>query len=219
MRVFFLVKVFVHILQHVFHTNLFGVSHRPYGVELQSLGHGTLKDEYRRGTRTGNKVNTLWMQLWNGLAKNTVMPCVHVADAIGADERRAITVHRFQNTVFEHCTLVRLLTEAGRKNDKRPHLLLGCQHFHDIGTHRCRNSQNGQVGFGNVLHIGISLHALYFLFFRIDSTQFTGISATDKIAQDGPSGLMHIVGCSHHNNAGRMKQLGCYHSLSTFSLR
>lgn len=36
------VELLVHVLQHIFHADLFGIAHRPYGVELQALGHGTL---------------------------------------------------------------------------------------------------------------------------------------------------------------------------------
>ena len=44
------VEVLVHVLQHVFHADLLGVAHRPYGVELQAFGDGAFQNEDRCGT-------------------------------------------------------------------------------------------------------------------------------------------------------------------------
>ena len=52
------IEVFIHILQHVFDTNLFAVAYRPHAIELQALDHGTLQDEDSRSTRAADEIDT-----------------------------------------------------------------------------------------------------------------------------------------------------------------
>ena len=77
MGVFFRIEVFIHELQYIFHTNLLGISHRPDGIELQTFRYGTLQDEYRCSTGTGNQIYAFRIQIGNRLAEYAVMPCVH----------------------------------------------------------------------------------------------------------------------------------------------
>ena len=141
-----------------------------------------------------------------------LVPRVHVADAVGADERGAVAVDGLEDAVFEHGSLVCLFAESGGKDDEGTHVLLGRQRLHRVGTHRGRNGQYGQVGVGNVFHVGIGADALYFLFFGVDGTQLTCVAAADEVLQDGPSGLVHIIGCTHHDDARGAQQLTCYHN-------
>ena len=201
----FRIEVFVHVLQHILHADLLGIAHRPYRVELQSLGHGALQYEHRCGTGAGNQVHPLRMQLRDGLAEYTVMPRVHKTDTVGAYQRGSIPVHRFQYAIFQHSTLMGLLTKTGRKDNERLHLLLRSKHLHRIGTKRGRYGKDGKVRIGNVLHIRKGSNTLHFSLFRIHGTKLTGISAAKQIFQDSPSGFVYIVGCPHYHNTGRVK--------------
>ena len=201
----FRIEVFVHVLQHILHADLLGIAHRPYRVELQSLGHGALQYEHRCGTGAGNQVHPLRMQLRDGLAEYTVMPRVHKTDTVGAYQRGSIPVHRFQYAIFQHSTLMGLLTKTGRKDNERLHLLLRSKHLHRIGTKRGRYGKDGKVRIGNVLHIRKGSNTLHFSLFRIHGTKLTGISAAKQIFQDSPSGFVYIIGCPHYHNTGRVK--------------
>ena len=192
-------------MQHVFHTYLLGVAHRPYGVELQAFGNGTLQDEDRRGSRTGNQVHALRVQLRDGLAEDAVVPGVHKADAVGTYQRGIVPVHRFQNAVFQHSPLVRLLAEAGREDDEGFHPLFGGKHLHGIGTKCCGNGKYGKVGVGDVPHIGKGGNALHLCFLRVHGTKSSGISAVYQVSENGSSGLVYVVRRSHHHDAFRVK--------------
>ena len=157
------------------------------------------------------------MQLGDGLAEDAVVPRVHVADAVGADERSTITVDGLKDAVLQHCPFVRLLAKAGRKDDEGAHVLLGGQCFHGVGTQSRRDGQHGQVGVGDGRHIGVSLDALHFLLLGVDRTQLTCIAAADEVLQNGPSGLVYIVGRTHHNDAHGVQQFIIDHSRSVIS--
>ena len=157
------------------------------------------------------------MQLRDGLAEHTMMPGIHQSNAIRPYQGSSILIHRFQNTVFQQRTLMCLLTKPGGKDDKRTYLLFSSKHLHSIRTHLCRNGKYSHIRIGNILHIGISCYTLYFCLFGVYGTEFSGIATVNKITQDGASRLVHIIGCSHHYNTGRTKQLVCYHSLFTLS--
>ena len=153
------------------------------------------------------------MQLGDGLAEDTVVPRVHVADAVGADERGAVAVDGLQNAVLEQRPLVRFLAKAGGKDDEGAHVLFGRQRLYRVGAQLSRNGQYGQVCIGNILHISIGADALYFLFFGVNGAQLTCVAAADEVLQDGPSGLVYIVGRTDHDNARGVQQFGYNHSL------
>lgn len=78
-----------------------------------------------------------------GWLEYTVMPRVHKTDTVGAYQRGSIPVHRFQYAIFQHSTLMGLLTKTGRKDNERLHLLLRSKHLHRIGTKRGRYGKDG----------------------------------------------------------------------------
>ena len=216
-RIFICLEILVHILQHIFHTYLLGIPHRPDRIKLQTFCYGTFQNENSSRTGAGYQIDSLRMQLRNGLTEHTMMPGIHQSDAVRPYQGSTVLIYRFQNTVFQQSALMCLFTESGGENDKRPYLLLSCKHFHGIRTHLCGNSEYRKFRIGNVLHISISCYTLYFCLFRIHGTKFTGITTINKVTQDSASRLVHIIGCSHHYNTGRTKQLVCYHSLFTLS--
>ena len=209
----FSIEMLVHILQHIFHSNLFGIAHRPYGIELQAFSYCALQNKHRSGPGTGNQINTLRVQIGNRLAEHAMMPRIHQPDTIRTYQRSAVLIHCFQNTVFQQRPFMRFLSETCRENDERTYLLFRSKQFYRIRTKRCRYGKYCQVRIRNILYISIRCNALYFCFFRIDGTQFSGITAINQISQNSSTGFMYIVGSSHHHNTGRTQQLVCYHSL------
>ena len=76
MRVFFCIKMLVHVLQDILYADLLAIAYRPYRMERQALDDCRFEDEDRRSTRPGYEIHTLGMQLGDGLRKDTVMPGV-----------------------------------------------------------------------------------------------------------------------------------------------
>ena len=152
------------------------------------------------------------MELRDGLAEDAVVPRVHVADAVGADERGAVAVDGLEDAVLQQRPLVRFLAEAGGEDDEGAHVLLGRQHLHRVGAQRGGDGQDGQVSIGNILHVGIGADALHFLFFGVDGAQLACVAATNEVFQDSPSGLVHIIGRTDHDDAHGVQQLTCYHN-------
>ena len=66
----------VHILKHIFDTNLLTIADAPYRIELQAFSDSTLKDEYSRGTRAADEVDTLRVQVGDGKGEDTVVMTV-----------------------------------------------------------------------------------------------------------------------------------------------
>ena len=56
--IFLRIKILVHKLQHIFHTNLLGISYRPDRIELQSFCHRTFKNKDRRSTGAGDQIDS-----------------------------------------------------------------------------------------------------------------------------------------------------------------
>ena len=128
------------------------------------------------------------MELRDGLAEDAVVPRVHVADAVGADERGTVAVDGLQDTVLEQRPLVRLLAEAGGEDDEGAHVLLGRQRLHRVGAQRGGDGQDGQVGIGNILHVGIGTRffkmappGLWTLLDAPTTTMLAGCSSSDVI--------------------------------------
>ena len=211
--VFFRIEMLVHILQHIFYSDLLGIAHRPYGIELQPFCNRTLQNKHRSRSGAGYQIDALRMQIGDGLTEHAMMPRIHQSDTIGSYQRSAVPIRRFQNTVFQKRALMRFLTKSGRKDNERTYPLLRSKQLYRIGTKNGGNSKDSKVRIGNILYIGIGLYALHFSLFRIHRPQFSGITAMNQILQDSPAGFMYIVGSSHHHNTGRMQQLACYHSL------
>ena len=180
-RIFICLEILVHILQHIFHTYLLGIPHRPDRIELQSFCHRTLQNKDCRCTGTGNQIYSLQAQLRNRLTEYAVMPRVHQPDAVRPDQRSTVCIHRCQNPFFEQCTFVRLFAKTGRENDKCLRLLSARQRFYHIRTQRRRNGKNRQIGIGYVFGIGKRRNPLHFRLLRVDGTKFTTITTIDKI--------------------------------------
>ena len=68
------VKILVHIFQDTLDAYLTAVTNGPDAVELQALADGTLQDKDGRSTAARDEVDTLGVQLRNGLREDGVMP-------------------------------------------------------------------------------------------------------------------------------------------------
>ena len=78
--------VLVHVLQHVFDAYLLAVANRPHAVELQSLDHGALQDEHRCGSRTADEIDTMRIEVGDGLGEHRMVVAGEQTDAVRADE-------------------------------------------------------------------------------------------------------------------------------------
>ena len=103
----------VHILQHIFYSDLLGIAHRPYGIKLQPFCNRTLQNKHRSRSGAGYQIDALRMQIGDGLTEHAMMPRIHQSDTIGAYQRSAVPIRRFQNTVFQKRALMRFLTKSG----------------------------------------------------------------------------------------------------------
>ena len=112
LRVALGVEALVHVLKHILNANLFAVADAPYGVEGQALRHGALQNEHSRGTRAADEVGTLRIEGGNGFGENTVVPCVHQADTVRADECRIVFFTRVENLLLECSTCFGFLAKA-----------------------------------------------------------------------------------------------------------
>ena len=160
--IFLRIKCFIHISQYIFHANLFGISYRPYGIELQPFRHRTLENKYRRSTGTGNQIHSLRTELWYRLTEHTVMPGIHHSDTVGTDKRCAIFIYRFKNSLLKQGTFMRFFTKTCRKNNKCTGLFFTCQSLNHIRTQGGRNGKNGKIGIGYIFCIGKRRNSLHF---------------------------------------------------------
>ena len=74
MGIAFRVEGLVHVLQHLFHIYLLGISYAPYGIERQTFAHSRLKDEDGSGSRAGDEIDAVGAQLRYRLGKDSVIP-------------------------------------------------------------------------------------------------------------------------------------------------
>ena len=191
----------VHILEHVLDADLLAVADAPHAVELQSLDNGTLEDEYCRGTRTADEINTLRVQVRDGQRKDAVMVAVQQSDAVGPDERRTVLLAGVEDTLLERRSLLCLLTEAGRDDDESPDMLLLAEIVYVVGTVFRSHDHDGKVCLGDVLHVVERLDTLHFIFLGVDDIQAAAEAAVDDITHNGTTGLMHVVGAANDDDA------------------
>ena len=191
----------IHILQHVLDANLLAVADAPDTVELKSLADGTLEDEYRRGTRATDEIDTLRVQMGDGQREDTVMMAVEQSDAVRPYQGSAILLAGVEDALFEQGALLRLLTESGRDDDKGAHPLLGTEVIDIVRAEPGGHHQYGQISLGNLLHVVESLDALYIVLLGIHDMQGTAEASTDNIANDRSAWLVHIVRAADDHNA------------------
>ena len=139
---------------------------------------------------------------------------VQHADAVGTDEGSLIVAARVQNALLQHGPSLGLLAEACGYDDKRARLLLAGQQFHIIGTVLGCNDKDGQLGGRQLCGIVECLDALYLVLFRVDDTQCAAIATAEQVADNGPAGLMDVVGSSDDDNALGVDQLSVNHVVS-----
>ena len=195
------VEVLVHILQHVLDTNLFAVADAPHTIELETLDDGTLEDEDRCGTRAGDKVDTLRIQVWDGEREDTMVVAVQKSDAVRTNQRRTVFLTRVEDALLQDSPRLRLLTESGRDDDKGFGALLLAEVVHIVGTELRRHHQHGEIRLGDILHIVESLDSLYFVFLGVYDVQVTTETTTDNITYDRATRLMYVVRAANDDDA------------------
>ena len=129
----------IHVLQHIFDTDLLGIANRPNRRETQPLGQGRFNNIKGRSTGTGDKINPLRIKLRYGTCKDTVETHIHQADAIGTNHGSTRLIHDVQHLLFQLTPFDRLLAKTGRDYDKCLGPLLAGQHLHNGGTHPIGN--------------------------------------------------------------------------------
>ena len=177
--------MFVHVLQHVLDTNLLAVADGPDAVELQPLDDGTLEDEYRRGTRARDEIDTLGIERGDGFGEYRMVVAGKQSDAVGADERGTILFAGVEDALFHDSTRLGFFAEACRDDDERPCALVACQQFDGVGTQLGGNDEDGQFGGWQFLGIVEHFDALYLVLFGIHHAQGTFESSLQNISYDG----------------------------------
>ena len=150
------------------------------------------------------------------LGKNAVIPIVQNADTVGANQRRTVLLARLQDAFFHLASLRCFLSEACRNDDECPDVFLGSQNFHVFRAETCCHNEYCKVGRRQFFHVVKGFYALYLVFFRVDDAQCTLILPVDKVAYNGASGLVHIVGTTDNHDAFGVKKLPVDHILIHF---
>ena len=124
MRIALGIKMFIHVLKHIFNANLFTVADTPNGIESQSLGNTRLQYEHGRGTRATDKVSTLGVECRNRFGKYTMVMAVEQSDTVWTYQRTLIFITDVKYFLLHLCTCLSLFTKAGRDDDKGAHFFL-----------------------------------------------------------------------------------------------
>ena len=112
LRISLRVKVLVHILQHIFNTDLFAVANAPHAIKLQALDDGTLENKYGRSTRARHEIDALRIQMGNGQGKDTVVVAVQQSDTVRTNQGCTILLAGVEDTLLQDCTSLGLLAKA-----------------------------------------------------------------------------------------------------------
>ena len=203
LRVVFGVEILIHVLQHVLNTYLLAIADAPYGVELQALDDGRLEDEYGGGSRTTDEVDTLRVQVGDGLGEHAVVPRVEQTDAVGANQCGAILLAGVEDVFLQGGAGGGLLAKTSGDDDESLHAFLRGKHFHRVGTELGGYHHHGQVGRGYLLHVVEHFHALHLVFLGVDDAQHAFVAAIQQVAHDGSSWLVGVVRTAHHYNTLR----------------
>ena len=201
----------VHILQHVFDTNLLAVADAPDTVELEPLDDGTLEDEDSRSSRAADEIDALRIQMRYRQGEHTVVVTVQQADAVRSDEGCTIGLASVEDTLFECSACLGLLAKSGRDDDKSPDALLGTEIIDIVGTELSGNHQHSQFCLGDIFHIVESLDALYFVFLGVDDMEFATETTVLDITHDRATRLMYVIGAADDDDAPRVEELFVNH--------
>ena len=176
-RVGFGIKILVHIHENVLDANLLAIADRPDAIELQTLDDSTFEDENCRSTRSTNEIDTVGIQLGNGLGEDGVMITIQQADAVGADESGTILLTNIEDFLFENGTLMRFFAEPRRYNNERARMLLLGHQLYVVGTVLRRHHEDSQIRRGQFTGIMEHFNALHLVLLGIHDTQRALIAA------------------------------------------
>ena len=115
---------------------------------------------------------------------------IEQSDAVRTNQGCSELLTGVENTLFERCSLLRLLTESGRDDDKGAHPFLSTEEIDVIRAVLGCHHEYGEIRLGNILHVVDGLDALYLVFLGIHDI-------------NGTTWLVHIVRAANDDDALR----------------
>ena len=207
------VEVLIHILEYLLDAYLLGVAHGPYRRETQSLRQGRLNDEQRRPAGAGDEIDSLGVELGNGLGKDAVVACVHHADAVRADERGAVVRAGVQHLPLEGAAFGCFLAKTGRDDDEGADALVARQDLDGLGARLAGDGDDGELRRRDVAYRGVRADALDVGLVPVDDAQLAGVFPVQKVAREPSARLVDVVRAADHDDAPWVDELFRNHDI------